>query len=166
MSLPRRAMEQMGFSICCLNCDAPDIPGSNRCKVCIQKHSATRERLTTGKAKTKAQRLAREMTSMLADPFSHVSHDVHGEWMLNYSEMIADHQQNPERTGQRPTIVKPRISKKRSLIREVSNKNEWLEDPPDKTQISEMRRILRGNEPKQPMTWDELISEIDEILDE
>ena len=85
-----------------------DIPG---CKVCIQKHSATRERLTTGKAKTKAQRLAREMISMLADPFSHVGHDVHGEWMLNYSEMIADHQQNLERTGQRPTIVKPRISR-------------------------------------------------------
>ena len=86
--------------------------------------------------------------------------------MWNYSEMIADHQQNPERTGQRPNIVKPRISKKRSLIREVSNKNEWLEDPPDETQIIEMRRILRGDEPKQPMTWDELISEIEEILDE
>ncbi|GIQ99305.1 MAG: hypothetical protein CM15mP6_3220 [Methanobacteriota archaeon] len=28
MSLPRRAMEQMGFSVCCLMCDAPDVAGS------------------------------------------------------------------------------------------------------------------------------------------
>ncbi|MAH99007.1 MAG: hypothetical protein CMA12_06660 [Euryarchaeota archaeon] len=166
MSLPRRAMEQMGFSICCLNCDAPDIAGSHRCKVCIEKHSVTRERLTTGKAKTKAQRLAREMTSMLADPFSYIDDDIHGKWMLNYSEMIAEHQYNPEKTGQKRTVTRPRISRKRSLIREISNKNEWLENPPDEIQISEMRKILRGNESKQPMTWDDLISEIEEMLEE
>ena len=46
MSLPRRAMEQMGFSICCLSCDAPDIAGSQRCKLCISSHVKVRDKIS------------------------------------------------------------------------------------------------------------------------
>ena len=81
MSLPRRAMEQMGFSVCCLMCDAPDVAGSERCKACIKGHTRARDRLTSGKARTKAQRLARELVTMISDPFNYIDDEIHGESM-------------------------------------------------------------------------------------
>ena len=165
MSLPRRAMEQMGFSVCCLMCDAPDVAGTTRCKECIKGHTRARDRLTSGKARTKAQRLARELVTMLADPFSHTEDDTHGKWMQTYSEMIREHQHDPEKGGERRLRSK-RLSRKTSLIREVGNKNKWTDNPPDDSQMEEMRDILRDGDSKPPMTWDDLISEIEEMLDD
>ena len=167
MSLPRRAMEQMGFSLCCLNCDAPDIPGSDRCKACIQSHTKARDRLMSGKSRTKAQRLAREMVTMLADPFSHIDDDDHGKWMEMYSELIRQHQFDPvsDDKDQR-TVHRLRLSRKKSLIRDVANQNKWSDRPPDELEINEMRELLRDGESKPPMTWDDLISEIEGMLEE
>ena len=165
MSLPRRAMEQMGFSVCCLMCDAPDVAGSTRCKECIKGHTSARDRLTSGKARTKAQRLARELVTMLADPFSYTEDDIHGEWMQTYSEMIHEHQHDPEKGGER-RLRSQRLSRKTSLIRDVANKNKWVGNPPDESQMEEMREILRDGDSKPPMTWDDLISEIEEMLDD
>ncbi len=164
MSLPRRAMEQMGFSVCCLLCDAPDVAGSIRCKECIRGHTRARDRLTSGKARTKAERLARELVTMLADPFSHTDDDSHGKWMQTYSDMIREHQHDPKKGGE-SRLRSKRLSRKTSLIREVGNKNKWAENPPDESQMEEMREILRDGDSKPPMTWDDLISEIEEILD-
>lgn len=159
-------MEQMGFSLCCLRCDAPDVAGSNRCKVCIRGHTRARDRLTSGKARTKAQRLARELVTMLADPFSYIDDDVHGKWMQSYSEMIRDHQHNPEKIGEERRSRSQRLSRKRSLIQDVANKNKWAGNPPDETQIEEMREILRDGDAKPPMTWDDLIAEIEDMFDD
>ncbi len=158
-------MEQMGFSVCCLLCDAPDLAGSNRCKECIKGHTRAREKLTTGKATSKAQRLARELITMLADPFSYVDDDIHGKWMQSYSEMISEHQHDPEKPGER-SKRSMRLSRKRSLIRDVANKNRWSETPPDASEMEEMRKILRGGDAKPPMTWDDLIADIEDMLED
>jgi len=160
-------MEQMGFSLCCLNCDAPDIPGSDRCKACIQSHTKARDRLMSGKSRTKAQRLAREMVTMLADPFSHIDDDDHGKWMEMYAELIRQHQFDPvsDDKDQR-TVHRLRLSRKKSLIRDVANQNKWSDRPPDELEINEMRELLRDGESKPPMTWDDLISEIEGMLEE
>ena len=167
MSLPRRAMEQMGFSICCLLCDAPDIPGSSRCKSCISSHISARQRLSSGKAVRKAERLARELLAMLADPPSFVDHDDHGKWMQHYSDLIRDHQHDPSSKDQ------PRVEpyqgtnhRKRSLIGEIANQNRWADVPPDESEITEMKEILRGGDSEDPMTWDDLISEIEGLLED
>ena len=165
MSLPRRAMEQMGFSVCCLMCDAPDVAGSDRCKACIKGHTRARDRLTSGKARTKAQRLARELVTMLADPFTYIDDDIHGEWMQRYSEIIREHQQDPHKPVERRERSL-RLSRKTSLIREVANKNWWSDNPPDEDQIEEMREILRDGDGRPPMTWDDLIAEIEDMLDD
>jgi len=166
MSLPRRAMEQMGFSVCCLLCDAPDVAGSNRCKECIKGHTTARGRLTSGKARTKAHRLARELVAMLADPFSYIDDDTHGKWMQTYSEMVREHQHDPENARGERRSRSQRLSRKTSLIRDVANKNKWVENPPDETQMEEMREILRDGDAKPPMTWDDLIAEIEDMLDD
>jgi Mg2+ and Co2+ transporter CorA len=158
-------MEQMGFSICCLMCDAPDVAGSERCKGCIQGHTRARDRLTSGKARTKAQRLARELVTMLSDPFSYIDDEIHGESMQYYSEIIREHQQDPDKPTQRRERSQ-RLSRKTSLIREVANKNRWVDKPPDEGQIEEMREILRDGDASPPLTWDELITEIEDMLDD
>ena len=165
MSLPRRAMEQMGFSVCCLMCDAPDVAGSERCKACIKGHTRARDRLTSGKARTKAQRLARELVTMLSDPFSYIDDETHGESMQYYSEIIREHQQDPDNPTPRRERSQ-RLSRKTSLIREVANKNRWLHKPPDEEQIEEMREILRDGDVRPPLTWDELNTEIEDMLDD
>ena len=165
MSLPRRAMEQMGFSVCCLMCDAPDVAGSERCKACIKGHTRARDRLTSGKARTKAQRLARELVTMLSDPFSHIDDEIHGESMQYYSEIIREHQQDPDKPTQRRERSQ-RLSRKTSLIREVANENRWLDKPPDEDQIEEMREILRDGDARPPLTWDELITENEDMRDD
>ena len=48
MSMPRRAMEQMGFSISCLTCDAPDVTGSSRCRSCIKAHESKGQDVRSG----------------------------------------------------------------------------------------------------------------------
>jgi len=165
MSLPRRAMEQMGFSVCCLTCDAPDVAGSERCKICINSHTRARDSLTSGKARTKAQRLARELVTMLSDPFSHIDDEIHGESMQYYSEIIREHQQDPDNPPRRQTKSQ-RLSRKISLIREVANQNSWADRPPDEDQIDEMREILRDDDGRSPLTWDDLFGEIEDMLDD
>jgi len=159
-------MEQMGFSVCCLLCDAPDTPGSNRCEECINRHTRARDRLTSGKATTKAQRLAREQVTMLADPFSHIDDEIHGKWMQRYSDLIREHQHDPEKPREERRLKSQRLSRQTSLIRDVANKNKWSDNPPDESQIEQMREILRDGDPIPPRTWDELIAEIEEMLDD
>ena len=165
MSLPRRAMEQMGFSLCCLMCDAPDVAGSERCKICIKSHTRVRDRLTSGKARTKAQRLARELTTMLSNPLSHIDDAIHGESMQYYSKIVREHQQDPDNALRRETRSQ-RLSRKTSLIRQVANQNTWADRPPDEDQIDEMRGILRDGDGRSPLTWDDLFAEIEDMLDD
>ena len=56
--------------------------------------------------------------------------------------------------------------RKTSLIREVANENRWLDKPPDEDQIEEMREILRDGDARPPLTWVELITEIEDMLDD
>tara|TARA_Y100000588_G_scaffold320521_2_gene351157 strand:- start:8128 stop:8496 length:369 start_codon:yes stop_codon:yes gene_type:complete len=121
----------------------------------------------SGKSRTKAQRLAREMVTMLADPFSHIDDDDHGKWMEMYAELIRQHQFDPvsDDKDQR-TVHRLRLSRKKSLIRDVANQNKWSDRPPDELEINEMRELLRDGESKPPMTWDDLISEIEGMLEE
>ena len=155
----------MGFSVCCLMCDAPDVAGSERCKICINGHTRARDKLTSGKATTKAQRLAREMVTMLSDPFSHIDDEIHGESMQYYCEIILEHQHDPDKPPQ-SRGRRQRLSRKKSLIREVANQNRWADKPPDENQIDEMREVLRNGDARPLLTWDDLIAEIEDMLDD
>ena len=166
MSLPRRAMEQMGFAVCCLSCDAPDDPGLERCRGCIDRHAHARESLTVGKATTKPQRLARELITMLADPGNYILDDEHGKWMEKYATMVYEHQYDPNTKRDRTTTPLRRLSRKSSIIREVANQNKWMDEPPDKLELDEMLSVLKEGADEQPMTWDDLIAEIEEMMED
>ena len=153
MSLPRRAMEQMGFAVCCLTCDAPDIAGSERCRQCIDSHAKAREKLTSGPATTKAERLAREQVTMLADPSKYIDDSEHGEQVITMEQVEA-------------RFAAQRAKKDKSIIREVANQNPWAERAPDAEEREEMLQMFgTATRPEAP-TWEDLLDEVGELLDE
>ncbi len=167
MSLPRSSMNMMGFSVCCLCCDEPDVAGSERCRSCIASHSRTRERLST-QATSKADRLAREFVTMLSNPAAHTEDPTHGEMMIHYSSLIDAHQgQAPAKTIEEMVAVfeRQRNKRQRSLIRDVANQNEWNDVELDAEQREEMLAKITGERPKHIPSWEELLSEVEELLE-
>ena len=104
---------------------------------------------------------------MLSDPGSHIFDDDHGEWMLEYKRLIDSHQApaHGERSKGTNTASKT-WARKRSIIRDVANQNKWTNNPPNEEEIQEMRSLLKGDDESEPMTWDDLINEIEEILED
>ena len=160
-------MNMMGFSVCCLCCDEPDVAGSERCRSCIASHSRTRERLST-QATSKADRLAREFVTMLSNPAAHTEDPTHGEMMIHYSSLIDAHQgQAPAKTIEEMVAVfeRQRNKRQRSLIRDVANQNEWNDVELDVEQREEMLAKITGERPKHIPSWEELLSEVEELLE-
>ena len=77
MSSVRRAMAEMGLAGCCAWCDAPDTPGSERCRTCIAAHRIVRDRLASG-ADGPVDQAARHLLSLMAEPHRHDHDPVHG----------------------------------------------------------------------------------------
>jgi len=77
MSSVRRAMAEMGLAGCCAWCDAPDTPGSDRCRRCIAAHKSVRDRLATG-ADGPVDQAARRLLSLMTEPQRHDHDPVHG----------------------------------------------------------------------------------------
>ena len=160
-------MNMMGFSVCCLCCDEPDVAGSERCRSCIASHSRTRERLST-QATSKADRLAREFVTLLSNPAAHTEDPTHGEMMIHYSSLIDAHQgQAPAKTIEEMVAVfeRQRNKRQRSLIRDVANQNEWNDVELDAEQREEMLAKITGERPKHIPSWEELLSEVEELLE-
>jgi len=89
VSLPRKAMVEMGFHICCIMCDAQDNEGLKRCVKCIEKHKDGRSKLDVISKESKLYQLAVEMNDMLANPSRHSLDHVHGNSMDLYMSKMA-----------------------------------------------------------------------------
>lgn len=70
-------MAEMGLAGCCAWCDAPDTPGSDRCRTCIAAHKSVRDRLATG-ADGLVDQAARRLLSLMTEPQRHDHDPVHG----------------------------------------------------------------------------------------
>ena len=168
VSLPRSSMNMMGFAVCCLCCDEPDVAGSERCRSCIASHAKTRERLST-QATSKADRLSRELVIMLSNPANHTEDSLHGEMMTHYTALINAHQgKAPAKTIEEIVAVfeKQKNKRQKSLIRDVANNNEWHDVELSADQREEMLAKITGERPKHMPSWDELLSEVEKLLEE
>ncbi|MAK25731.1 MAG: hypothetical protein CMA02_00465 [Euryarchaeota archaeon] len=123
MSLPRQAMQQMGFSICCLLCDAPDKEGTKRCKSCISAHKKVRDRVS-GEANGPLEQLAKDLMIFTTEPHRHDHDPVHGPFLKEAAKLMAAH------AGQRPPPTEEEIAQafeiarntnKRNILREIRN---------------------------------------------
>jgi hypothetical protein len=123
MSLPRQAMQQMGFAICCLLCDAPDTEGSARCRGCISTHKKVRDRIS-GDADEPIEQLAKNLMAYTTEPHRYDHDPVHGPFLKEAARLLASHR------GQRPPPTEQEIEQafeiarnttKRNILREVGN---------------------------------------------
>ena len=149
MSLPRRAMSDMGLAICCLMCDAPDDVGSARCKTCISKHEKVRERLTKGD--DAVSRWGRELLAMVGSPHQYDHDGVHGEVLSGYVRLLTEHEGPrvaPTQEEIDALFAAARARPKGSLIRDMANRSPWKDAPPS------------------PQSARAMVGEIDEVVDE
>jgi hypothetical protein len=169
MSLPRRAMEQMGFAVCCLMCDAGDVAGSNRCRYCIDSHVKSRDKLNTRLPKTKADRLAREFITMLTEPSKYIDDSDHGDSMLYYSKLVDKHNGIvPAKTSEdvKKIFEMQRKIKPKSLIRDVANQNKWVEEPPNGIEREKLLKLITQDSVLSgSLDWDNILDGVDELLD-
>lgn len=134
MSMPRRAMKDMGMQACCLRCNEPDQKGSSRCKKCIGHHMKIREEIAKASPDDPLYQFAKELLAMIVAPHRYDSDLVHGPALEEQQQLAAAYApQGKEQTEQDVFDVfetqKGKI--KTNIIQNVANKNEWKDQPPE-----------------------------------
>ena len=133
MSMPRRAMQEMGFQSCCLLCDARDITGTKRCRTCIEKHSQTRKNIEERPPGDMVGQFARELFQMISAPHHWDHDDVHGpelERIQYLAGLVAAPKKIPTTKEIGELFATQAKKVKGSLIQDVANRNPWKEAPP------------------------------------
>jgi hypothetical protein len=122
MSQVRRAMAEMGLAGCCAWCDAPDTPGSERCRACIGQHRKVRDRLASG-ADAPVDRAARELLGFMAEPHRHDHDPVHGPILLEQQARLGVYRERKANTVEdmEAAFAASRARTKTSVVAEVAS---------------------------------------------
>ena len=134
MSMPRRAMKELGLQACCLRCDEADVGGSQRCKGCISHHRNVRELIAASTAEDELFQFAKELVAMAASPHRHDHDEIHGEALLEQQRLAAalitaTPLPTSEEVGD--LFASQRNNEKSNIIRDVANQNPWKNDAPE-----------------------------------
>ena len=134
MSMPRRAMKDMGMQACCLRCDEPDQKGSSRCKKCIGHHMKIREEIAKASPDDPLYQFAKELLAMIVAPHRYDSDPIHGPALEEQQRLAAAYvPQGEEQTEQDVFDVfeTQKGMTKTNIIQNVANKNKWKDQPPE-----------------------------------
>jgi len=134
MSMPRRAMKDMGLQACCLRCDEPDEKGSSRCKKCIGHHMRIREEIAKASPDDPLYQFAKELLAMMVAPHRYDNDPVHGPSLEEQQRLAAAYlPQGEEQTEEDVFEVFENQKKiqKKNIIQSIANKNKWKDQPPD-----------------------------------
>ena len=134
MSMPRRAMKELGLQACCLRCDEADVAGSQRCKGCISHHRNVRELISASAIEDELFQFAKELVAMAASPHSHDHDEIHGGVLLEQQRLAAalitaTPLPTSEEVGD--VFASQRNSEKANIIRDVANQNPWKDTAPE-----------------------------------
>lgn len=132
MSMPRKAMQALGFQACCLRCDAADSPGLQRCTPCIEHHRSVRETIAAAPPDDPLFQLARELMTLAAAPHRHDHDEVHGPALIEQQRLAAallgpSAQRTPEDVFS--VFEAQRQTEKANVLRDIGNQNDWKNDP-------------------------------------
>jgi hypothetical protein len=147
MSMPRRAMKDMGFQACCLWCDEPDESGSNRCGKCIESHRRIRDEIAKAQGNDAFYQFAKELLAMSVAPHRYDNDPVHGPWLVEQQRKASEYVPKEKKQTERDVInvfENQKSIEKQNIIQNVANKNQWKDNPPE----PELARKI-GSE-----TWD------------
>lgn len=133
MSMPRRAMKELGLQACCLRCDEGDVVGSQRCKRCISHHRNVREIIAAAPLEDQLFQFAKEMVAMAASPHRYDHDEIHGPVLIEQQRLAAilttaAPLPSSEEVGE--LFASQRSTEKPNLIRDVANQNPWKDSAP------------------------------------
>ena len=134
-------MKEMGFQACCLRCDAVDVAASSRCKRCIARHTTIRDKIANTSYDDPLTQFAKEMLMMAAAPHQYDHDEIHGQVLHEQQELAsALSEPIPESTVEEVQALfnRQRAKKKRNIIQDVANQNEWKNEAPTKKLQQEM----------------------------
>ena len=119
----------MGLAGCCAWCDAPDTPGSERCRTCIATHRSVRDRLAAG-ADAPIDQAARRLLSLMAEPHRHDHDPVHGAVLKEQMRRLGNSARNQASTQAdvEAAFAASRARDKGSVVTSVGNR---LGDAPE-----------------------------------
>ena len=134
MSMPRRAMKELGLQACCLRCDEGDLVGSQRCKRCISHHRNVREIIAAAPPEDQLFQFAKEMVAMAASPHRHDHDEIHGPVLIEQQRLAAALTTtaplpSSEEVGK--LFASQKNTEKPNLIRDVANQNPWKDSAPE-----------------------------------
>ena len=141
MSMPRKAMQELGFQACCLRCDAPDEAGVARCSVCIQHHRNVRETIASAPPDDPLYQLAKEIMAMAAEPHRYDHDEVHGQSLIEQQRLAGQLVGTPiKRTEHDVAMVfqAQREVEKSNALRDIGNQNPWKDAPLEAKDANEM----------------------------
>jgi len=144
MSIPRKAMKEMGFQTCCLLCDAADIAGTGRCRRCITTHAEIRDALPDNPT-TPIDQLAVELMQMLANPHRWDHDPVHGPALRRYQVLAGEFTDvAPLATTEEVADLFERQAQKSktSVIHDVANRSRWKDAAPSPEEAREINREI------------------------
>ena len=140
MSAVRRAMAEMGLAGCCAWCDAPDTPGSERCRTCIATHRSVRDRLAAG-ADAPIDQAARRLLSLMAEPHRHDHDPVHGAVLKEQMRRLGISARNQASTQAdvEAAFAASRARDKGSVVTSVGNR---LGDAPEADTARQLGEVV------------------------
>tara|TARA_B100000282_G_scaffold126265_1_gene90147 strand:+ start:220 stop:597 length:378 start_codon:yes stop_codon:yes gene_type:complete len=123
----------------------------------------------SGQATSKADRLSRELVTMLASPAKYIDDTEHGELMLHYVTLISQHQGTVSAKTQEEVeemFRRQRRHKKASLLDKRRRKTSWWGTKLQPDEMEELLSLIDGGKRKEVPTWDALLEEVGDMLDE
>ena len=144
----RKAMLEMGVATCCMLCDAPDAPGSARCRKCISDHKNMRERVSQLPPESLARQWSTELLQMLARPNSYEHDDNHGEWMSVYAQLLHGQKSKSKTITQadvEDAFAAARQKRKVNPLRDIANQSKWKDSAPTEDELRRLSAELPDN---------------------
>ena len=130
----------MGLAGCCAWCDAPDTPGSERCRSCIATHRNVRDRLAAG-ADRPIDQAARRLLSLMAEPHRHDHDPIHGPVLKEQMRRlgVSARSQASTQADVEAAFAASRARDKGSVVSNVSNR---LGDAPEAATARQMGEVM------------------------
>ncbi|MBF26543.1 MAG: hypothetical protein CMA98_01945 [Euryarchaeota archaeon] len=129
-----------------------------------------RDKISSGVATSKADRLSREFVTMLANPEDFIENAAHSETMTYYKSLIDKHQgkaqpKTAEEVKERFEIQRKKPQK--SLIRDVASNRKRSTEVLNSEEIEELLLKISDKNPEATESyWEELLEDVNELLDE
>tara|TARA_B100000161_G_C33444991_1_gene366422 strand:+ start:160 stop:810 length:651 start_codon:yes stop_codon:yes gene_type:complete len=140
MSQPRKAMMEMGFQGCCLRCDAKDVANLPRCGNCIEIHRQIRNMIAENDGSSELLQHMSDLFQMLSNPEKYDNDEMHGKELVKQQRLIrnVDYERGFQYPNEIENLFSKDISKTKSLMSDLINKNPWKNKPPS----SDVARII------------------------